>query len=347
MTEGTSKLCAFLSYRTESGAVYAELIHDYLERNRIPSFLDADTLHRYAGRFPEELRSSISAADDFILILSPLCLDGVTGENSVFVREILFALEKGKNIIPIACGNFRFPEVLPPGLEILREYTQLALKSISQSGDLFFEALLSKMTQNLPVTDAYDRNFVRTVLESRAAIEARNSLKERMPGDVTAVDMCAMACQGFLSHARERIIELAGNGCRMRFVMNRPHSPAAEEAACCKISSGSLRMRRKIIPNCFDDLTDWMETYPLQISGRVTDLFLPCAIFIIHRKDERLSSVKVDYYAFNCGDTERRSVLIPAADRDNYDFYLRQFEWIWANAREIDEELIRSLEEQK
>jgi hypothetical protein len=74
------------------------------------------------------------------------------------------------------------------------------------------------------------------------------------------------------------------------------------------------------------------------LQARVVGLPLTAAIFIIRCKDPNMSTVKVDYYDFDSPDSQRRCVYIPWTDRDNFEFYARQFEWIWERSKPISDE---------
>lgn len=328
-----AKNCAFISYRSDNGFVYADLLYGYLERDNIPCFWDKAKMQNFTGAFPEELRRQIDDADDFILILSPQCLDASGGRETVFVREIRYAQERDKKIIPIFCGSFSFPASLPQGLERLPELSRL---SWTDSGEKLYRSLLERMTKTEPVTSALDRNYVFTKLEHRGTIEAAHPFSERITDDVTGVDLCAICGQGFLIYCREYINQLARQKCQMRFVTTRPNCAAAKEAVTYKLTSGPMEIKAQSIPNAWRAMKSWKVTYPELIQCRTTNLYLPFAIFIIRHADSRRNTIKVDYYSFESGDVERRSVLIPYGDRDNYDFYCKQFEWVWDHSAPIE-----------
>lgn len=173
-----------------------------------------------------------------------------------------------------------------------------------------------------------------TKLENRSKLENRLSLENRFDHTVS-VDICAMACQGILTYARDHFEQLLQNGCQIRILINNPKSHAAAYSAEYLIASGTLRTRKKIIPLSYDNLLEWLSAYPTCISGRITDLQLLCAIMIIRKKNIQENTIKVDYYAYNCPDGERRCLYIPYSDRENYSFYERQFEWLWNQSSQI------------
>ncbi len=319
---------AFISYRRSTGALYADKIYNFLTENQLNVFYDRKKLHTYTGKFPDELKKQIQDADNFILILSDLNIDNY--EKSHFINEIKTALEcPNINIIVILCNGFTFPETLPDVISELPNYEALTINDITYLKNGFFSDLLAKMIHSDSIIKAYNRLHAFTKLESRKIVESRQSLADRFSGDIISVDVCAMACHGLIEHAREYLCDLLESGCKIRMIMNDPDSDAAAEAARFKISGGSLNMRKRIIPNSYDGLVDWISNHPAQFEGRITDLHLPCSIMIIRHKTPGNSTVKVDYYSFDCADRDRRCVMIHEDDEDNFKFYIKQFEWIW------------------
>ena len=159
----------------------------------------------------------------------------------------------------------------------------------------------------------------------------------RLSGKIRSIDICVLAGQAILSANREYLESALAGGARCRVVMLDPDSPAAKEAAQYKISGGSPRTRSRIIPNAYYDMLDWRQEWE-GFDCRVTDWYLPCAIFCVETEDASRSTIKVDYYSFGCPDSERRCVFIHPDDVDNYQFYRNQFEYIWAHARPVEEE---------
>lgn len=70
--------------------------------------------------YERHIFTSIPACRDVILVLVPQALDRCTGENDIFGREIVAALEGGKNIIPVFVNGFSFPETVDELPEMLR-----------------------------------------------------------------------------------------------------------------------------------------------------------------------------------------------------------------------------------
>lgn len=326
----------FISYRRNTGGVYADLFAEFFTQHRISFFWDVKSLHDQTGEFPEILRDNILAAQDFLLILSPGVFDGL-GEDAIFVQEINLALREHKNMIPVLCGGFSFPQQLPASLSVLPrlEGVQAHDKKFDRT-ELLLD-VLSKMTKTGARQRALAALMRGTPLESRQTVEKREPLTARLSGKIRSIDICVLAGQAILSANREYLESALAGGARCRVVMLDPESPAAKEAAQYKISGGSPRTRSRIIPNAYYDMLDWRQEWE-GFDCRVTDWYLPCAIFCVETEDASRSTIKVDYYSFGCPDSERRCVFIHPDDVDNYQFYRNQFEYIWAHARPVEEE---------
>lgn len=326
----------FISYRRNTGGVYADPFAEFFTQHGISFFWDVKSLHDQTGEFPEILRDNILAAQDFLLILSPGVFDGL-GEDAIFVQEINLALREHKNMIPVLCGGFSFPQQLPASLSVLPrlEGVQAHDKKFDRT-ELLLD-VLSKMTKTGARQRALAALMRGTPLESRQTVEKREPLTTRLSGKIRSIDICVLAGQAILSANREYLEFALAGGARCRVVMLDPESPAAKEAAQYKISGGSPRTRSRIIPNAYYDMLDWRQEWE-GFDCRVTDWYLPCAIFCVETEDASRSTIKVDYYSFGCPDSERRCVFIHPDDVDNYQFYRNQFEYIWAHARPVEEE---------
>ena len=326
----------FISYRRNTGGVYADLFAEFFTQHGISFFWDVKSLHDQTGEFPEILRDNILAAQDFLLILSPGVFDGL-GEDAIFVQEINLALREHKNMIPVLCGGFSFPQQLPASLSVLPrlEGVQAHDKKFDRT-ELLLD-VLSKMTKTGARQRALAALMRGTPLESRQTVEKREPLTARLSGKIRSIDICVLAGQAILSANREYLESALAGGARCRVVMLDPDSPAAKEAAQYKISGGSPRTRSRIIPNAYYDMLDWRQEWE-GFDCRVTDWYLPCAIFCVETEDASRSTIKVDYYSFGCPDSERRCVFIHPDDVDNYQFYRNQFEYIWAHARPVEAE---------
>lgn len=107
----------FISYRREGGYDTAKHLSDLLTRDGYRVSFDIDTLR--SGDFDTQLYERIDLCKDFILIVDKQAfdrtiIDKIPREKDWLRCELAYALEKGKNIIPIfLSGVNEFPDGLP------------------------------------------------------------------------------------------------------------------------------------------------------------------------------------------------------------------------------------------
>jgi TIR domain len=106
----------FISYRRKHASELAQLIRRELEDRRLHVFLDVRELG--AGRFDEQLLRRIARATDFVVVLTPGCLDECQRPGDWLAKEIGHAFDTGRNVVPVAVGGFECPpaQQLPPEL---------------------------------------------------------------------------------------------------------------------------------------------------------------------------------------------------------------------------------------
>lgn len=131
------KYDVFISYRRDGGEYTAKILRDRLDELGYTVFFDVESLR--SGDFNTKLYSVIEECADFILILSPDALNRCQNEDDWVRREVEYALERGKNIIPVMLRGFEFPESLPPSME------QLRFKHGIPANTEFFEAFIQKL----------------------------------------------------------------------------------------------------------------------------------------------------------------------------------------------------------
>ena len=109
----------FISYRREDGSVAARSLYDRLKRDGYNVFLDVASMTRC--EFDKQIKGTIEACKDFILILSKKALNETTNQEDWVREELAYAIEKGKNIIPVFLPDFEnFPQNLPSGISAIR-----------------------------------------------------------------------------------------------------------------------------------------------------------------------------------------------------------------------------------
>jgi formylglycine-generating enzyme required for sulfatase activity len=133
----------FISYRRENGSQMARLLRTYLEERGYRVFLDVEELK--AGHFDMALLRNIEAAQTFIVILSPGCLDRCKNDGDWLRIEIAQALKLGKKIIPLMMEGFKFP----PKTEMPEDMNELDRHQAVLYSNDFFQASMDKLCGNL------------------------------------------------------------------------------------------------------------------------------------------------------------------------------------------------------
>lgn len=107
----------FVSYRRDGGVAEADRIASRLRNRGYRVFFDGDSIG--SEDFVTKIAVSIRASTDVLVLLTPGALDRcITDPAHDYVgREIAYAMELGKNIVPVMAEGFKYPEGLPRALE--------------------------------------------------------------------------------------------------------------------------------------------------------------------------------------------------------------------------------------
>lgn len=118
-----NKYDVFISYR-RSSYESANLIATRLKAAGYKVFFDLETMR--SGPFNEQLFNVIEQCKDFILVLPPDALDRCINADDWVRKEVLHALHNKKNIVPIMLNGFKWPDLMPAGMEQLCMYQAVA-----------------------------------------------------------------------------------------------------------------------------------------------------------------------------------------------------------------------------
>jgi hypothetical protein len=127
----------FISYRRDGGSETAKHLRDVLTERGYRVFFDTDSMR--SGNFNRKLFDVIEHCKDFIIILSPGALDRCVQEGDWVRLELSYALEHGKNVVPVLSGGFKFPETLPDDINDIRWQNGVAVNIE------FFDAMIDKL----------------------------------------------------------------------------------------------------------------------------------------------------------------------------------------------------------
>ena len=101
----------FISYRRKYSEFIARAIFQDLRAHDYDVFMDVESINQ--GQFGPVILNQIAARAHFLLILTPGTLDRCTDPNDWLRREIEFALELRRNVVPVMVNGFRFEDAIP------------------------------------------------------------------------------------------------------------------------------------------------------------------------------------------------------------------------------------------
>ena len=101
----------FISYRRQYSKFIARAIFQDLRAHGYDVFMDVESINQ--GQFGPAILNQIAARAHFLLILTPGTLDRCVDPNDWLRREIEFALERRRNIVPVMVNGFRFEDAAP------------------------------------------------------------------------------------------------------------------------------------------------------------------------------------------------------------------------------------------
>jgi len=164
MTQQTHNT-VFISYRRSVSAYIARAIYYDLKQNGYDVFMDVESID--SGQFDTIILRQIEARAHFLIICTPGTFERVTESGDWLRREIEYALDNGRNIVPIITADFKFAKetnaLLTGKLADLPRYN-----AVNAPHDYFEEAMTRLRTRflKLPVgvsitpTPAIDRSAV-------------------------------------------------------------------------------------------------------------------------------------------------------------------------------------------
>lgn len=150
----------FISYRRSDSSLAVKNIYDALLARGYNTFCDVYTLG--SGKFGDELLKTIENSINFIVVLSPSTFDRCENEDDWLTKEIVYALEKEKNIIPIFVDGFVFPKSMPLAIEKLSNYNGLNFDVVYFEFfiDRLVNMFLFKDEASIIFEDADTRDFI-------------------------------------------------------------------------------------------------------------------------------------------------------------------------------------------
>ncbi len=119
----------FISYR-RTNIYVARAVYQNLRANGYDAFLDYENID--SGDFERIILGQIVARAHFIIVLTPSALERCTSPGDWLRREIEYALDHKRNIVPLMFEGFDFGDVqqhLTGKLAVLSNYNALEVPS--------------------------------------------------------------------------------------------------------------------------------------------------------------------------------------------------------------------------
>ena len=259
----------FLCYRRKGGFETAKHIFDLLTRDGYRVSFDIDTLR--SGDFDTQLLQRIDECTDFIVILNAgafdRSIDPTFDRNKDWLRiELAYALEKGKNIIPVMLDGFtEFPDKLPDDIAAVKR------KNAPPCNHYYFDAFYNKLLRFLDSNPIVREKTFTTQIDSDDAIL-------KIETDLACVIYIDGEERGTAQSDKFCRIPLRGGSYRLRFVSIEDPTIYIEDE------------NFHIIPNT----EEWYSVSLLLIKQQREQeereqylLQLPDDFFILHKEEEK------------------------------------------------------------
>lgn len=331
----------FISYRRDDGWMMANLLYEKLCNNGYDVFLDTRNDQMLQQEYEPVIFENLGNSKDHIILISSSSFN--CEPNSLYLREIertekkYTGTTKTINRIPImlpadggVINNFSLTK---SPVFCLAKLAELTYETISNDAAAFPSEFnrIKKRLQSKPI-------FKKAVVSSRKILE-RESLDVRW-SDAQEIDICSYFANMLIFS--DCINQALAKGVHIKYLVVDPESYAAEEVMKYRLKNVTENTYR----SSFDEAVNLYQAmknsdfeyfdkslHNGELEVRKTTLHLDQAIMIVKKKIISDSTVKVDLYTFDTDDTNRRSIMIPFGDKENFDFFCRQFDYIW-KARE-------------
>ena len=256
----------FLSYRRKGGFETAKHIFDLLTRDGYRVSFDIDTLR--SGDFDTQLLQRIDECTDFIVILNAgafdRSIDPTFDRNKDWLRiELAYALEKGKNIIPVMLDGFtEFPDNLPDDIAAVKR------KNAPPCNHYYFDAFYNKLLRFLDSNPIVREKTFTTQIDSDDAIL-------KIETDLACVIYIDGEQRGTAQPDKFCRIPLHGGSYRLRFVSIENQNDYIEDR--------NFRIAKNI--------EEWYSVSLLPVKqkreAKEYSFQFPDTYFIIHQKNEK------------------------------------------------------------
>ncbi len=317
---------AFISYRREHGFAYAKMFREMLRVKGVAAYVDLDELR--SGTFDDKLLTAIKTTPSFILILTPSALDRCTDEDDWLTREIVTAVESGRNIIPVLCDGFMWPKKwdpqVPEKIRILSTFNSVIMDYN------YINAAVDTIVEYIREDGSFETEEEDNKPEFKNDVDGffRRNMKDI--DNIVAVDLAFHA--GSVWHQnvdRLNILEtLAQAGVQIRVIVNTPE-------IAMQMGKHMRHKLKRYMP--FEEaISLWQNIASMfeNVQVKVTEIPMLRIQYTIRKKDPAQDKMRIKYYTHGVSQIDANSIL--EFDRNDYQFelYRAEFDYVWEHTED-------------
>lgn len=182
----------FISYRRQGGAVKAELTKDELaKRGFRDSRMFLDTRSLTSGNYLKTILDAIAGSRNIVVIVTKDCFKNLPTD-STWVREIEYAIELHKNIVPIYFDGITGLKADEIPSCIQRLAFENAVQYVHQYADASFDRLASRLSKEPIALPKWSKWLIGAVaaggLAAAGGYTAIDNAADLKPGEVYVVN---------------------------------------------------------------------------------------------------------------------------------------------------------------
>lgn len=310
---------AFISYRRKNGFAIAKMLRDQLKLKRVSAFVDLDELRN--GTFDDKILLAIENSPSFILVLYPGDLDRCGEENDWLTKEIIAAIDSGRNIIPFLCDGFEWPkkwnESIPEKIKAISKFNSV---SLSQE---YLDATIEKLIRY--INDDSSDNSKEALSSQNDDINYFFRTNMKNLSFIESVELSFYA--GFVWHQDiehlDILSDLAEAGIPVRIIIN-----SAESA---QLIHNHMRHKLKRYPSFEEGISSWknFESMYDNVEIRLSDIPLMRICYCINKKGSSDSAMRVKFYTYGNPKINNNYIQDFSPYDPPFNLYKKEFEYIW------------------
>ena len=181
----------FISYRRQGGAEKAELTKGELaKRGFSESRMFMDTRSICSGNYIDSILDALDKSGNMVVIITKGCFDNLPAD-STWVKEVEYALNKGKNIVPVYFDGISVVKTADLPESIQRLSLENAVMYAHQYADASFDRLASRLPKESVAMPKWSKWLIGAVAAGGLAVggyEAADNATDLKPGEVYVVN---------------------------------------------------------------------------------------------------------------------------------------------------------------